>query len=226
MGPPALSGCGEKFATLLPMASRLVLLGGADGDRAAAAFTDAGCDVRVLGERAAAELRETDARWVRYTLVHVGPDDGEPGGSFERAHHRTTLDAAPRLAEQLRPRERPLVRCLAFGYQQGLPEDPTWLVDVRFLDNPYWVDELRPLTGKDEPVRRHVLDQPAAVELLDRLESDLRWALPRYGRDRLTVAFGCTGGRHRSVVLAAEMAGRLAGEAAWDVEFEARELGP
>ncbi|MBO0688550.1 MAG: hypothetical protein J2P40_03080 [Candidatus Dormibacteraeota bacterium] len=208
------------------MASRLVLLGGADGDRAAAAFTDAGCDVRVLGERAAAELRETDARWVRYTLVHVGPDDGEPGGSFERAHHRTTLDAAPRLAEQLRPRERPLVRCLAFGYQQGLPEDPTWLVDVRFLDNPYWVDELRPLTGKDEPVRRHVLDQPAAVELLDRLESDLRWALPRYGRDRLTVAFGCTGGRHRSVVLAAEMAGRLAGEAEWDVEFEARELGP
>lgn len=208
------------------MASRLVLLGGPDRDRAAAAFTDAGCDVRVLGERAAAELREADARSVRYTLVHVGPDDGEPGGSFERAHHRTALDVAPRLAEQLRPRERPLVRCLAFGYQQGLPEDPTWLVDVRFLDNPYWVDELRPLTGKDEPVRRHVLDQPAAVELLDRLEADLRWALPRYGRDRLTVAFGCTGGRHRSVVLAAEMAGRLAGEAAWDVEFEARELQP
>jgi hypothetical protein len=208
------------------MASRLVLLGGPDRDRAAAAFTGAGCDVRVLGERAAHELREADAQGVRYTLVHAGPDDGEPGGSFERAHHRTTLDAASRLAEKLRPRGRPLVRCLAFGYQRGLPDDPTWLVDVRFLDNPYWVEELRPLTGKDDPVRRHVLDQPAAVELLDRLEADLRWALPRYSRDHLTVAFGCTGGRHRSVVLAAEMAGRLACDATWDVEFEARELDP
>jgi hypothetical protein len=220
------------------MAPRLVLLGGPDRARAASAFTDAGCDARVLGEHAPAELRAADARGERYTLVHVGADDGEAGGSFERAHHRTTLAGAPALAERLRPRERPEVRCLAFGYQQGVPEEPTWLVDVRFLDNPYWVDELRPLTGRDEAVRRYVLDQPAAVELLDRLEADLRWALPRYGRDHLTVAFGCTGGRHRSVALAAEMARRLAGRQdgpqdgqqdgpdGWDVVFEARELDP
>ena len=217
------------------MASRLVVLGGPDRAGAVAAFAGAGCDVRVLGEPAAAELREADAQGVGYTLVHVGPDDGEPGGSFERAHHRTTLTEAQTLAERLRPRERPLVRCVAFGYQRGLPEDPTWLVDVRFLDNPYWVGELRPLTGKDEAVRRYVLDQPAAVELLDRLEADLRWALPRYRRDLLTVAFGCTGGRHRSVALAAEMASRLAGhdgdqgdrgDGGWDVKFEARDLDP
>jgi hypothetical protein len=190
----------------------LVVLGGPGAGDAATFFRAAALpDVRVLGPHPREELLALDREGVRYTLVHVGQDDGTEGGSHERAHHRIGLQEAPALAEKLRPRERPLVTCLAFAYKRGLPEDATWLVDVRFLENPYWVPELRERGGEDPAVVEFVLGQPAAGELLDRLEQDLRWALPRYQRDHLVVAFGCTGGRHRSVVIAREMARRLSG---------------
>jgi UPF0042 nucleotide-binding protein len=86
------------------------------------------------------------------------------------------------------------------------------VVDTRFLVNPYWELELRPLSGVDQRVRDFVLAQPAALTMLDGLERLLKPLLPLYreqGRQELTLAFGCTGGRHRSVVLAAEMARRL-----------------
>lgn len=204
--------------------TRRVLVGGAGAGAAITALLDAGVRAEALGADSARELREADEAGIRYVLVHVGPDDGEPQGSYARAHHRVGPEEVPALALRLAPRPRPLVRCLAFAYKNGLPEDATWLVDARFLDNPYWVDALRPLDGRDPAVRDHVLGQPAAVELLDRLEGDLRWALPRYRSDDLTVAFGCTGGRHRSVVLAGEMARRLADLDGVDVEFVAREL--
>lgn len=203
---------------------RLVYLGGPDAEAAAPEFRAAGLDVTVLGADQAEFLRGADSAGTRYTLVHVGDSDGVAGGSFERAHHRLALAQVPELAESLRPRGKPLVTCLAFGYKNGLPPEATWLVDVRFLDNPYWVPELRDLTGRDAEVAAFVLAQPAAVELMDRLESALRWALPLYQRDRLTVAFGCTGGRHRSVALAAEMARRLAEVGAIDVDFVTRDL--
>jgi hypothetical protein len=170
-------------------------------------------------------LVEADERGIRYVLVHVGPSDGEVGGTFERAHHRVDPSQVVELAGRLRTRERMLVRCLAFAYKNGVPEDAAWLVDVRFLANPYWVQELRSLDGRDAPVRDYVLGQPAAVELLDRLESILRWGLPlQRSRNEATVAFGCTGGRHRSVVLAREMARRLRDMDGADVVAEARDL--
>ena len=201
------------------------MIGGPGATSAAAAFRDAGCEVRVLRAPFAPALAALDEAGVRYHLVHVGGDDGEAGGSFERAHERIQVEEAAEVAERLRPFDRPRLRCLAFGYRAGVPVDPSWLVDVRFLDNPYWVPGLRELTGLDEPVRRYVLEQGPARELLDRLESDLRWAVPRYHRDRLTAAFGCTGGRHRSVVIAAEMARRLADLHGFEVRFEAPALG-
>jgi RNase adapter protein RapZ len=204
---------------------RRVELGGPDAAAAAPFFRAAGLEVEVLGPESAAHLRELDRQGVKYLLVHVGGDDGEPDGSHARAHHRVDLAGAADLAERVRPRERRLVRCLAFGYKHGIPQDATWVIDVRFLDNPYWVDELRPLDGRAAPVRDYVLGQPAAVELMDRLESVLRWAIPLYQRDYLTVAFGCTGGHHRSVVLAEEMARRLESLENADVTFEARDLG-
>ena len=204
--------------------TKVVYLGGPDAEAAEPALRAVGLDVRRLGAAQAQELERADAEGVRYTLVHVGIDDGVPGGSFERAHHRVPLAQVPELAERLRPRGRPLVTCLAFAYKNGLPEEATWLVDVRFLDNPYWVPELRDLSGRDAAVSEFVLRQPAAAELMDRLESALRWAIPLYQRDHLTVAFGCTGGRHRSVALAAEMARRLAEVDSVDVEFVTRDL--
>jgi hypothetical protein len=217
--------------------SRLVYVGGSDLEAAIHAFAGAGF---VVGEEggdgdrmvplagdASAVLKAADANGAKYELVHVGPDDGVPEGSHARAHHRVAAAELPALAKRLRSREKLLVRCVAFGYKHGLPAGADWVVDARFLDNPYWVEELRPLTGLDPAVRRFVLAQPAAGELLDNLERTMAGLIPAYrsqGRQELTIAFGCTGGRHRSVVLATELAGRLGGGAEVEVETEYREL--
>jgi RNase adapter protein RapZ len=103
-------------------------------------------------------------------------------------------------------------RVLSFGYKHGLPTDVDLVLDCRFLPNPHWVEELRPMTGLDEPVRRYVLEQEEAREFLDRLGALLEPLLPAYvaeGKAYLTLAFGCTGGRHRSVAIAEEVASRL-----------------
>lgn len=176
---------------------------------------------------AVALLKDADAQGIRYVLVHVGGSDGRAGGSHDRAHHRVDIAQLRELAQQLRSRERLLITCLAFGYKNGIPDGASWVVDVRLLENPYWVDELRPLDGRDPRVRDFVIEQPAAKELLDNLEKTLRAAIPHYrerGRSHLTVAFGCTGGRHRSVAMAREMAARLERDGSIDVEFTSRDL--
>ena len=171
-------------------------------------------------------LKDADAQSIRYVLVHVGAGDGRAGGSHERAHHRVDVAQLRELAQQLRSRERLLITCLAFGYKNGIPDGAAWVVDVRMLENPYWVEELRPLDGRDPRVRQYVIKQPAAKELLDNLEKTLRAAIPHYwerGRSHLVVAFGCTGGRHRSVAMAQEMATRLGSLDGTDVEFTSRD---
>jgi len=172
-------------------------------------------------------LKDADAQNIKYVLVHVGTADGRAGGSHDRAHHRVDVAQLRELAHQLRSRERLLITCLAFGYKNGIPDGASWVVDVRLLENPYWVDELRPLDGNDPRVRDYVIKQPAAEELLGNLETTLRAAIPHYrerGRSHLVVAFGCTGGRHRSVSMAREMAARLESVDGIDVEFTARDI--
>lgn len=100
-------------------------------------------------------------------------------------------------------------RVISFGYKHGLPLDVDIVLDCRFLPNPHWVDELRPLTGLDEPVRRYLLTQDGARDLLAKLEDLFDLLLPAYvseGKSYLTIAFGCTGGRHRSVAIAEAVA--------------------
>jgi hypothetical protein len=189
-------------------------------------FDDADGVLPLRGDGAVV-LKDADARGIKYVLVHVGSDDGKAGGSHDRAHHRVDVPQLRELAQQLKSRERMLITCLAFGYKRGIPEGAAWVVDVRLLDNPYWVDELRPLDGRHARVREFVLAQPAATELLDNLERTLKDALPHYrerGRSQLIVAFGCTGGRHRSVAMAKEMAARLEHLDGVDVEFTPRDL--
>jgi hypothetical protein len=221
----------------------LVIVGGTTEpqlDEAVGVFVDAGFQparwlsawddsdgVLPLRGDGAVVLKDADARGIRYVLVHVGANDGKAGGSHERAHHRVDVRQLRELAKQLRSRERMLVTCLAFGYKKGIPDGAAWVVDVRLLDNPYWVEDLRPLDGRDPRVRAFVVEQPAAQELLDNIERTLRGAIPHYrerGRSQLVVAFGCTGGRHRSVAMAREMAARLENIENTDVEFVAREL--
>jgi UPF0042 nucleotide-binding protein len=100
----------------------------------------------------------------------------------------------------------------SFGFKHGLPLDADIVMDVRFLPNPHWDDELRPLTGFDQAVRDYVLEPVAARSFLDRFDDLLASVLPAYqaeGRSYLTVAIGCTGGRHRSVAIAEELARRF-----------------
>ena len=98
---------------------------------------------------------------------------------------------------------------ISFGYKHGVPLDVDLVFDCRFLPNPHWVEELRPRTGLDENVRQYVLAQPETKEFLDKLDDLFGLLLPAYvkeGKAYLTIAVGCTGGRHRSVVLANEIA--------------------
>jgi UPF0042 nucleotide-binding protein len=101
---------------------------------------------------------------------------------------------------------------MSFGFKYGLPLDADNVADVRFIPNPYWVPELRPFSGLDEPVARYVLDQDSIDIWLDRYVAALEPALAGYVRENkryVTVAVGCTGGRHRSVALVEELARRL-----------------
>ncbi len=102
------------------------------------------------------------------------------------------------------------VSLISFGYKYGTPRDADLVIDIRFLPNPHWVDELRPLPGTDERVRTYVKGQQTYREFMRRLRSLLGFMVPGYvaeGKSYLTVAIGCTGGRHRSIVVAEDLAG-------------------
>ena len=104
------------------------------------------------------------------------------------------------------------VHVVSFGYKHGLPLDVDVVLDCRFLPNPHWVEDLRPLTGRDAPVRDYVLEQPGTGEFLDELDRLFDLLLPGYeqeGKAYLSIGVGCTGGRHRSVVIADQLAERL-----------------
>jgi UPF0042 nucleotide-binding protein len=128
-----------------------------------------------------------------------------------------TTDLTPvELREELRRRfgteREPVLTLVSFGFGHGISRTADLVFDMRFLSNPHWVDELRPLTGEDQPVRDYVATDPAWEDSMDRIESLLTERIPRYwaaGKSYLTIAFGCTGGRHRSGTAAVEMAERL-----------------
>ncbi|MDQ3144056.1 MAG: RNase adapter RapZ [Pseudomonadota bacterium] len=110
--------------------------------------------------------------------------------------------------------DQPVITLASFGFARGISRTADLVFDMRFIANPHWVDELRPQTGEDEAVQAYVTQDPAWGPTMDQVESLLAGLIPRYwaaGKSYLTVAFGCTGGRHRSVAAAAEMAKRLRG---------------
>jgi RNase adapter protein RapZ len=105
-----------------------------------------------------------------------------------------------------------LVSCVSFGFRHGVPEDADLVFDVRFLPNPHFVPEFRPLTGRDPKVARYIRSFPQTKEFIQRISDLLIYLLPHYiheGKSYLTIAFGCTGGQHRSVMIAEDVARRL-----------------
>ena len=98
-----------------------------------------------------------------------------------------------------------LISCVSFGYRYGVPSDADLVFDVRFLPNPHFVPRLRKYTGQDPKIRKYIRSFPQTAEFLKRIEGLLVYLMPHYigeGKSYLTIAFGCTGGRHRSVMLA------------------------
>jgi UPF0042 nucleotide-binding protein len=105
--------------------------------------------------------------------------------------------------------DRLSIQLISFGFKYGVPLEADLVFDVRFMQNPYYIDELRQLSGLTDSVREYVLGQPVARRFLDYLHEFLSFALPAYvaeGKTRLTIALGCTGGYHRSIALAEELA--------------------
>jgi len=125
--------------------------------------------------------------------------------------HELRADILARFGHQ-EESKRLLVSCLSFGFKNGVPLDADMVFDVRFLPNPHFVPEFRKKTGLDPKVAGYVRSFPQSREFLDRVTKLMLYLLPHYvneGKSYLTVAFGCTGGQHRSVMMAEELAQRL-----------------
>lgn len=144
-----------------------------------------------------------------------------------------TTDTDPNaLQQQIRQRfggadRPPNLHVISFGFARGLPRNADTVFDMRFLRNPHWDDALRPLTGLDDRVSAYIAEDEAYEEAVSRIEELLLTLLPRYyheGKSYISIAFGCTGGRHRSVHIAERVAARLR-EAGFSPTVEHRDLG-
>jgi UPF0042 nucleotide-binding protein len=141
-----------------------------------------------------------------------------------RRHADLVLDTTPFNVHELRSyiterfqrhstEKNILVSCVSFGFRQGVPEEADLIFDVRFLPNPHFVPEFRPFTGKNPRVAKYIRSFPQTQEFISRISELLIYLLPHYvreGKSYLTIAFGCTGGQHRSVFIAEEVYKRLA----------------
>jgi UPF0042 nucleotide-binding protein len=137
-----------------------------------------------------------------------------------------------RIIEQFGPgagkAARMRTRLLSFGFKYGLPVDADIVLDVRFLENPFFIDELRPQSGLDSPVREFVMARPDTLPFIERALALLEFSLPRYeaeGKSYLTVAVGCTGGRHRSVAIAEHLAKALQARTGQTFDVVHRDIG-
>lgn len=120
-----------------------------------------------------------------------------------------------------------IITVLSFGFKYGIPEDADLVFDVRFLPNPYYIEELRPQTGNNPPVRDYVMRSELAHIFSDKLEDMMRFLIPNYiseGKSQLVIGIGCTGGKHRSVTLANELYNRLNKNGEYGVRIEHRDI--
>lgn len=159
--------------------------------------------------------------------------------SFLKGKADQILDTSRLLTKELRreleklycentPMSHLFVTVLSFGFKYGLPADADLVFDVRFLPNPYYVDELRFHTGDEAAVRDYVMQGDAGPMFLEKLNGLLDFLLPRYeaeGKTQLVIAIGCTGGRHRSVTVAGEVSRHLEKTGRYEVRLEHRDAG-
>ena len=157
---------------------------------------------------------------------------------FLREYADYILDTSKRLTRELkaalekifvenRTFKNLMVTVLSFGFKYGIPQDADLVFDVRFLPNPYYLENLRPLSGNDRPVSDYVMGFEAAHVFSDKLEDMIRFLIPNYileGKTQLVIAVGCTGGKHRSVTLANELYRRLGENDTYGIRIEHRDI--
>lgn len=223
-------GLGEPFERVA-----FVLGTGARGGESPDALVEAMATLRTVGEVRVVFVDAADdvlvQRYEETRRRHPQPTGGSLLDAIRTERHDlepvraaadVVIDTTRMNLHQLRAHVASLVtadagaglqlRISSFGYKRGVPVDMDLVLDCRFLPNPHWDPDLRPLSGRDEPVRDFVLGQHDAGPFLDRLTEMFVDLLPAYaneGRSFLGIAFGCTGGRHRSVAIAEEFARRL-----------------
>lgn len=120
-----------------------------------------------------------------------------------------------------------MVTVLSFGFKHGIPSDADLVLDVRFLPNPFYIDELKCKTGNDKEVQDYVMGFEEAERFMDKLVDMVQFLLPNYvkeGKNRLVIAIGCTGGKHRSVTLANELYGRMKGKGKYGMKLYHRDI--
>ena len=120
------------------------------------------------------------------------------------------------------------ITVLSFGFKYGIPNDADLVFDVRFLPNPYYIEELRPMSGNDQPVRDYVMNNDTAKQFLTKLTDMVEFLIPNYiseGKTQLVIGIGCTGGKHRSVTLANELDEALKKTDSDGVRIEHRDIG-
>ena len=120
------------------------------------------------------------------------------------------------------------ITVLSFGFKYGIPNDADLVFDVRFLPNPYYIEELRPMSGNDQPVRDYVMNNDTAKQFLTKLTDMVEFLIPNYiseGKTQLVIGIGCTGGKHRSVTLANELYEALKKTDSYRVRIEHRDIG-
>jgi UPF0042 nucleotide-binding protein len=172
-------------------------------------------------------LEELKELKISYRILFLDASDDDLVRRYERLMMQSLKESADLIVDStgmtphdLRDRVRELfarsptetrvhVSIVSFGYKNGLPRDADLVMDVRFLPNPHWIERLRPLPGTDPTVREYVTQQRAYGEFMRKLRSLMNTVVPGYvseGKSYLTIAVGCTGGRHRSVVVAEDLA--------------------
>ena len=119
------------------------------------------------------------------------------------------------------------ITVLSFGFKYGIPNDADLVFDVRFLPNPYYIEELRPMSGNDQPVRDYVMNNDTAKQFLTKLTDMVEFLIPNYiseGKTQLVIGIGCTGGKHRSVTLANELYEKLCEDEDYGIKIEHRDI--
>ena len=204
----------DRLAVVLDVRSRIM-------------FDTLGVAVAALDERgidpAIVFLEASDETIVRRQESSRRPMPLQQGGHLLDAEADLVIDTTSITARQLAQRidhafaegidEGLAFQVMSFGFKRGVPIDADLVFDVRFLPNPYWVPELRPKTGLSSDVASYVMAQAGATEFIDRVEELLAGMAPGYlreGKKQVTVAVGCTGGKHRSTAISEELSARLA----------------